>query len=168
MQTGPPHADDNIESCSSCGDSNSAQAEPSRRSFFGGLLVAGGAGVAALLGLPVIKFVLHPLLAKTTEKSWSNAGSVEEFKAITAPVKKIVQIEQLDGWRKTVSEKPIYVTKDAAGQLIVLSPFAPIWVARCPGWIKRTSLFVRAIRQFLTLQESSSADRLRAAWTAST
>ena len=140
MQT-ESHPDDNIDSCAACGDSGSPQAEPSRRSFFGGLLVAGGAGVAALLGLPVIKFVLHPLLAKTTEKSWSDAGSVDEFKTITAPVKKLVQIERLDGWRKTVSEKPVYVTKDAAGQLIVLSAVCTHLGCTVP-WVDKENKFI--------------------------
>src|SRR5216684_380580 len=70
-----------------------------RRSFLGGLLAAGTAGVGALLIVPVIRFVLHPVLAMTTEKSWSDVGKVDEFQSSTAPVQKVVQIERLDGWR---------------------------------------------------------------------
>ncbi|PYX10802.1 MAG: hypothetical protein DMG88_01325 [Acidobacteria bacterium] len=76
---------------------------PPRRSFLGGLLAAGTAGVGALLIIPVIRFVLHPVLATTTEKSWSEVGKVDELQSITVPVQKLVQIEQLDGWRRTVS-----------------------------------------------------------------
>ncbi len=92
-----------------------------RRSFLAGLLAAGSAGVGLLLAVPVVRFVLHPVLAKTTEKSWSEVGSVSEFQSSAAPVKKLVKIEQLDGWRRTVLEKPVYVVKDSSGQLIVLS-----------------------------------------------
>lgn len=96
-------------------------AEYPRRSFLGGLLAAGSAGVGALLIIPVIRFVLHPVLAMTTEKSWSDVGKVDEFQSSAAPVQKVIQIEQLDGWRRTVSQKPVYVVKDSAGQLAVLS-----------------------------------------------
>jgi Rieske Fe-S protein len=85
------------------------------------LLGAGSVGVGALLAIPVVRFVLHPLLASTTEKSWSEVGKVDEFQSITAPVKKVVQFEQRDGWRRLMSEKPVYVVKDPNGQLAVLS-----------------------------------------------
>ena len=56
-----------------------------RRSFLGGLLAAGTAGVGALLIIPVIRFVLYPVLATTTEKSWSDVGKADEFQSSTAP-----------------------------------------------------------------------------------
>ena len=37
----------------------------------------------------------------------------------------LVSVEQLDGWRKTVSDKVVYVTKDSSGQLRVLSAICP-------------------------------------------
>ncbi|MEY2411810.1 MAG: menaquinol-cytochrome c reductase iron-sulfur subunit, partial [Acidobacteriaceae bacterium] len=94
---------------------------PPRRSFLAALLAAGSAGVGLLLAVPVVRFVLHPVLEKTTEKSWSEVGNVSDFQFATAPVKKLVQIEQLDGWRRTVLEKPVYVVKNSSGQLTVLS-----------------------------------------------
>ena len=36
-----------------------------------------------------------------------------------------IQIEQVDGWRKAVSEKTVYVTKDQRGKLCVLSSICP-------------------------------------------
>jgi Rieske Fe-S protein len=36
-----------------------------------------------------------------------------------------IQMEQVDGWRKTISEKVVYVTKDSQGQLCVLSAICP-------------------------------------------
>ena len=90
---------------------------PNRRSFLAGLLAAGSAAVGALLAVPLVRFTLHPVLARTTEKSWSDVGSVDEFQNLETPVKKLVTIEQRDGWRKTVIEKPVYVTKDSKGEL---------------------------------------------------
>jgi menaquinol-cytochrome c reductase iron-sulfur subunit len=92
-----------------------------RRSFLGVLLGAGAAAVGALLSVPLIRFVLHPLLRVTTPLSWSEVGRVEEFASIASPVKKLITVEQRDGWRKVISEKAVYVIKDANGQLGVLS-----------------------------------------------
>ena len=112
-----------------------------RRSFLGGLLTTGAAGVGALLIIPVIRVVLHPLLAKTTEKSWSDVGKVDEFQSSNAPVQRLVQIEQLDGWRRTVSQKPVYVARDSAGQLTVLSAVCTHLGCTVP-WVDKQDKFI--------------------------
>jgi menaquinol-cytochrome c reductase iron-sulfur subunit len=98
---------------------------PARRSFLGVLLGAGAASVGALLSVPLIRFVLHPLLRATTPLSWAEVGSVAEFAAAAAPLKKVITVEQRDGWRKIVSEKAVYVVKQADGQFMVLSSVCP-------------------------------------------
>ena len=92
-----------------------------RRSFLAGLLAVGGAAVGVLLAVPLVRFALYPVLARTTEKSWSEVGKLDEFQNLTSPVQKLVTIEQRDGWRKTIKQQPVYVTKDPQGALIVLS-----------------------------------------------
>ena len=77
---------------------------PDRRSFFAVLLGAGATGVGALLAVPLVRFVLHPLLRVTTPAAWSDVGKVEEFASVALPVKKLITVEQRDGWRKIVSE----------------------------------------------------------------
>jgi Rieske Fe-S protein len=98
---------------------------PLRRSFLGVLLGAGTVSVGALLSVPLFRFVLHPLLRITTPLSWSDVGSANEFTAAASPVKKLITVEQRDGWRKIVSEKAVYVIKRADGQLVVLSSVCP-------------------------------------------
>ena len=71
-----------------------------------GLVATGSAAVGALLAIPLVRFTLHPVLARTTEKSWSDVGSLDEFQNLDAPVKKLVTIEQRDGWRRTIAKKP--------------------------------------------------------------
>ena len=95
-----------------------------RRSFLGALIGVGSVAVGALLSVPLIRFAIHPLLSKTTETAWSEIGSLEELFSINAPVKRLVTVEHRDGWRKVVSEKPVYVVKDT-GILRVLSPICP-------------------------------------------
>lgn len=84
-----------------------------------------GALVSGVLAVPLIRFVLYPLTTRTTETKWSDVGPVSEFANIAQPVSRKVSVEQVDGWRKNVSEKAVYVTKDAAGQLAVLSAVCP-------------------------------------------
>jgi menaquinol-cytochrome c reductase iron-sulfur subunit len=95
-----------------------------RRSFLAVLLAAGTASVGAILVVPLLRFVLHPLLRVTTPVSWSDVGNINEFSA-AAPVKKLITVEQRDGWRKIVSEKAVYVIRQADGHLCVLSSVCP-------------------------------------------
>jgi len=96
-----------------------------RRSFFGGLLSLGTAGVAAVLAIPVLRFVLYPLYAKSTPESWSEVGHASEFAEAKEPVRKTITLTQRDGWREIVSAQTVYVTRGAAGQLTVLSAICP-------------------------------------------
>src|SRR3989449_7369540 len=112
-----------------------------RRSFLTGLLAAGSAAVGALLAFPLVRFTLHPVLARTTEKSWSDVGSVDEFQNLETPVKKLVTIDQRDGWRKIVTEKPVYVSKDSKGELIVLSAVCTHLGCTVP-WVEKEKKFI--------------------------
>lgn len=96
-----------------------------RRSFLGVLIGMGTVGMGALLSIPLVRFALHPILAKTTETAWSDLGAADEFASITSPVKRLIKIEQRDGWRRLISEKSVYVTKGADGRLRVLSSVCP-------------------------------------------
>src|SRR5437016_11436328 len=105
----------------------------SRRSFVGWLMGLCSAGVGVALAVPLIRLALYPLTAKTTETKWSDVGPASDFSSITTPVQRSVTVEQLDGWRKTVSEKVVYVSKDASGQLRVLSAICP-HLGCCVQW----------------------------------
>src|ERR1700724_3320942 len=90
-----------------------------RRSFLGALLAVGSVFVGGLLSVPLIRFALFPLLRRTTELKRSPVGAISEFSALTEPAMRNVQIEFVDGWRKTISEKAVYVTTDKNCQLRV-------------------------------------------------
>lgn len=96
-----------------------------RRSFLGVLLGFGTVVVGAALSVPLIRFVLHPLFTKTTDIGWSDVGSIDEFASLTAPVKKLIRVQQLDAWRKIVSEKAIYVLPMKDRLPRILSPICP-------------------------------------------
>jgi menaquinol-cytochrome c reductase iron-sulfur subunit len=96
-----------------------------RRSFFGALLAVGSAGMGALLAVPVLRYVLYPLYAKATNADWSEVGDPSEFANAKGPVRKTVTFTRRDGWREVVSAQSVYVTRDAKGELAVLSAICP-------------------------------------------
>ncbi|GAC1615904.1 MAG: menaquinol-cytochrome c reductase iron-sulfur subunit [Candidatus Acidiferrum sp.] len=112
-----------------------------RRSFLGALLGLGSLFVGGLLSVPLIRFALFPLLRRTTELKSSSLGAVGEFAALREPVMRTIQIEQVDGWRKAVSEKAVYITKDQNGQLRVLTSVCPHLGCTVP-WNKGKNQFV--------------------------
>jgi menaquinol-cytochrome c reductase iron-sulfur subunit len=113
----------------------------SRRTFLGALFALGSAFIAALLSVPLIRFALFPLIRRTTELKSSSVGSLTEFSSLTEPAMRTIQIEQVDGWRKAVSEKAVYVTKDAKGDLCVLTSVCPHLGCTVP-WNKEKKEFI--------------------------
>src|SRR6202521_2675344 len=135
--------------CAYATDSESAAQKPlvrgtfveNRRSFLGALLGVGSIFVGALLSVPLIRFALFPLLRRTTELKSSPVGALSEFSPLTEPAMRTIQIEQVDGWRKTLSEKAIYVTKDKEGRLRVLTSVCPHLGCTVP-WNKDKNQFI--------------------------
>jgi menaquinol-cytochrome c reductase iron-sulfur subunit len=96
-----------------------------RRSFLAVLIGVGSTLVGTLLSVPLIRFSLFPLLRSTTELKSSPVGSLSEFSSLSEPVIRTIQIEQVDGWRKAISEKAVYITKDQHGELRALTSVCP-------------------------------------------
>ncbi len=121
--------------------SDSGLSLESRRSFLGTLLAVGGLFVGTLLSVPLIRFALFPLLRRTTDLKSAPVGELNEFSSLTEPMMRTIQIEQVDGWRKVVSEKAVYVTKDSRGELRVLTSICPHLGCTVP-WNKGKNQFV--------------------------
>lgn len=112
-----------------------------RRTFLAALFGVGTVLVGGLLSVPLIRFTLFPLLRRTTELKSSPLGAVSEFSSLNEPVMRTIQIEQVDGWRKSVTEKAVYITKDTAGKLCVLTSVCPHLGCTVP-WNKERNQFV--------------------------
>lgn len=125
----------------SAGAGRPGEQKVSRRSFLGVLLGFGTVVVGAALSVPLIRFALHPLLAKTTAINWSEIGKMDEFSSITQPMKKLITVEQVDGWRKIVSEKAIYILPPTDGKVRILSPICPHLGCSIP-WVEAKGQFV--------------------------
>lgn len=107
------------------GELSKRESTPTRRSYLGWLAGLCTATVGAVLSVPLIRFSLYPLRTRTTEVKWSDAGLVSDFASLSVPAQRSITVEQVDGWRKTISEKVVYVTRSSTGQLRVLSAVCP-------------------------------------------
>jgi menaquinol-cytochrome c reductase iron-sulfur subunit len=112
-----------------------------RRSFLGALLALGSVFMGALLSVPLIRFAIFPLIRRTTDLKNSAVGSLSEFTSLIEPAIRTIQIEQIDGWRKTVSEKVVYISKDRRDQLCVLTSICPHLGCTVP-WNKEKKQFI--------------------------
>ncbi len=135
----PEYADDSASTPQKSTISGSSPTN--RRSFLGALLGIGSLFVGALLSVPLIRFTLFPLLRRTTKLKSSPVGELSEFSSLSEPVMRTIQIEQVDGWRKAISEKAVYITKDNQGQLRVLTSVCPHLGCTVP-WNKEKKQFV--------------------------
>jgi menaquinol-cytochrome c reductase iron-sulfur subunit len=96
-----------------------------RRHFIKGILGLGSAFIGTLLSVPLFRFFMFPVTHETTGKGWSDLGGLDGYSNLSSPVKKTIQVEQVDGWRKIISEKAVYVLRSPDGHLKVLSPVCP-------------------------------------------
>jgi menaquinol-cytochrome c reductase iron-sulfur subunit len=98
---------------------------PSRRSYLGWLIGLCSAAVGGVLSVPLLRFALYPLTGRPTEIKWSDVGPVSDFASRATPIQRTVKVEQVDGWRKVVSDKVVYITNGPKGQLQALSAICP-------------------------------------------
>jgi menaquinol-cytochrome c reductase iron-sulfur subunit len=108
----------------------------SRRSFFGALLCVGAAGMGAILAIPVPRYILYPLYAKSDKNVWSPIGGMDAFSNLSKPILTPLDLKQTDGWREVDSSQTVYVTKDSQGTLAVLSSICP-HMGCTVGWRER-------------------------------
>lgn len=85
--------------------------QESRRSFLGVLLGLVSAFVAALLAIPVLRFVFYPLTAKSKSSGWSAAGSSSGATTAIASLSRTLDMKQQDGWLETDTNPLIYLIK---------------------------------------------------------
>jgi Rieske Fe-S protein len=116
-----------------------------RRSFFLWLLGIGTAAMGTLLSVPLVRYTLYPVFAKTTSAPWSRLGKRSQYASLAIPVRAVVDIEQINGWMESMSRKPVYVTKGtrkgSAEGLEALSAVCPHLGCEVP-WNEQVGKFV--------------------------
>ncbi len=137
----------------------------SRRSFFGGLLAIGSAGMGALLAdsRPALCSYIHStpnLVAR-----WSDVAVMEELlPQEKEPVRKTVTFAQRDGWREVDSAQSVYVSRTGGGQFRCSRPSVLIWGAAFPGRPTTTGLYAHAMAANSRQTGSEFLDRRRGEW----
>jgi menaquinol-cytochrome c reductase iron-sulfur subunit len=111
------------EECAVCLAQHSAQI--TRRSFFASMLGACAGLIATVIGAPMLRYILYPVLAGAKTDKWTAVGDVTEFENLNAPVTKTISLVQRDGWREVVSDQPVFISRSSNGMLQVLSPICP-------------------------------------------
>jgi len=101
-----------------------AEAPPSRRSFFGTLVGSISAVVGALMAIPLARFSLYPLMHPSGGAEWFPLGPPDQF-GDKEPTRAEVEARKVEGWRASVVKQTVWVTRDAAGQIRVLSGVCP-------------------------------------------
>lgn len=96
-----------------------------RRSFVGILLGASASFIAAIVGTPLLRYVLYPVYSKSSNEEWSHVGDVKEFENLTEPVSKTIRFVQSDGWREVITSEPVYVYRGPSNRLQVMSAICP-------------------------------------------
>src|SRR5579863_7723198 len=91
-----------------------------RRSFLGVLLGLASAFVGALLAIPVVRYIIYPLSAKSEDSGWAEAGPVAMFSNLQTPMRRMLDLKQRDGWQETASQPVVYIIK-AGGAIKALS-----------------------------------------------
>jgi menaquinol-cytochrome c reductase iron-sulfur subunit len=115
--------------------------ERGRRSFLGMVLSVGGAAFAALCALPLARYVAYPLYAAEADRSWSDLGALDEFASAREPVRKLLEVQQVNGWQQTTQQTAVYVTRDTRNELVALSSVCP-HLGCSVGWQAGSSKFV--------------------------
>jgi len=107
------------------GEAKEVLKDSERRTFLGVVIGAGMTIFGILAAIPLLRFALYPLFAKAASVAWSDVGPADSFESLSSPIQKLVTVEQRDGWRESVAQRPVYVTRDKQGQVVVLSAICP-------------------------------------------
>ena len=91
-----------------------------RRRFLGRIIQAIGGLVAAVVGIPIIGYILSPLLS-APESHWRVVGAVADFR-VGQTVLAIFSAFRQDGWVQRVQRIPVYVRRSDETRFLVLGP----------------------------------------------
>src|SRR6266702_6300448 len=97
------------EQCAECLAQQSAQI--TRRSFIASFMGACAGLIAAIVGTPMLRYILYPVQASSGSDKWTEVGDVADFGNLDAPVTKTIPLVQRDGWREVVSNQPVFVSR---------------------------------------------------------
>jgi menaquinol-cytochrome c reductase iron-sulfur subunit len=91
-----------------------------RREFVAGVVGLMGAVMAAVVGLPIIGYLVAPALKSSGGAGWVPLGSLSALQPDQPTPFTFSRLQQI-GWKRTKLNRTAYVSRYADGDLIVLS-----------------------------------------------
>lgn len=80
--------------------------------------------IGALLGAPVLRYIIYPLTRRSDDAAWTEAGPVADVPAYRKPLRRVLDIERRDGWRETASQPTVFLVRQGKA-LTALSAICP-------------------------------------------
>jgi menaquinol-cytochrome c reductase iron-sulfur subunit len=114
---------------------------PERRSFLGVVLAAAGGLIGAALAVPLMRFSTFPLRDSKDDTSWSDIGKIDEFRSLSEPVARSIDVERIEGWRSGLVQNGVYVVPTESGGLKVLSSVCP-HLGCAVRWVEKQDRFI--------------------------
>jgi menaquinol-cytochrome c reductase iron-sulfur subunit len=91
-----------------------------RREFVAGVVGVMGAVMAAVVGLPIIGYLIAPALKSAGGAEWVPLGPLSTLKSDEPTPFTFSRLKQV-GWKRAKVNRTAYASQDAAGNLAVLS-----------------------------------------------
>jgi Rieske Fe-S protein len=103
----------------------SSVASGDRRSFLTQTLRLLQAGIALFLAIPIVRYVLYPVLQNaTSEDLWSTAGNLSEM-PVGEPLKRTFLAAERDGWSERLVERSVWVVRHSDDRTAVFNAACP-------------------------------------------
>jgi menaquinol-cytochrome c reductase iron-sulfur subunit len=111
----------------------------SRRQFLAGLSLALGAVTAAMAGIPIVGFMISPLLQKTPQ-TWRSVGAVNDFKVGQTVAVSFVDASPLP-WAGVTAKTAAWLRRDSEQQFTAFA--INCTHLGCPvRWLQEANLFM--------------------------
>lgn len=92
----------------------------SRRGFVGGVVGLVGAIISAVIGLPIIGYIVSPALKRSGGEKWITVGPVSSLERGAPTPLTFSQIEEV-GWKRERNSRTVYAVTHNGQNLIVFS-----------------------------------------------
>jgi Rieske Fe-S protein len=95
-----------------------------RRSFMETATRLIQAGVGIFLGIPLIKYIVHPFWDTASREMWSTVGNFSDM-PVGDPQRRTFTVVDHDGWAERADERTVWVVRNADDQSVVFSAICP-------------------------------------------
>jgi menaquinol-cytochrome c reductase iron-sulfur subunit len=112
----------------------------SRRGFVTGMVAILGSIMAAIVGIPLIGYLISPALKKIASDEWVPLGTLDDIPLNTPTLFSFTRSVQV-GWERTASNYGVYVVRKSAGTIDIFSNVCTHLSCRV-SWVEEDAQFV--------------------------